>query len=376
MKIIFEPLFAVEIYHFYYTSTFSEDFVVVPTAACRRLLQNYALIFRSNAKGFAVFYEAFEDDSRNLHPIRPIAEDVRFSFRLQSKNPYLINFSDLPLDLAKRTIYYLHNRHDNPQNNELLLSADTVAAFVSQQDALKLAPLVFQYHLESSNPTAQLKILDEWSNSVITETKTVVEGVVDYPVDLRGLGPGKYTLTIDGVQKEQFYAAEELSGQNVFGLIDILRHDSVPAAYQFTNPAQNHDVAAKTYAVKINTRKTFWRYYVALKNRTKYPTPADWPNDWPDDWTIAYPSQQGVSIDPQPGALRTLVDGTVAVPFVADAALPLQQAPIKGIQLKKSQGSEHSSSLRFADNLPNPSIASIVPDISSNKIYSEIFIYV
>ena len=76
------------------------------------------------------------------------------------------------------------------------------------------------------------------------------------------------------------------------------------------------------------------------------------------------------------GCLSMSNPWTLAVPFVSDAELPLQQAPINGVQLKRSNGAGNGSGIREIENLPNPSVTSIVPNDSENKIYSEIFIYV
>ena len=159
-------------------------------------------------------------------------------------------------------------------------------------------------------------------------------------------------------------------------MINIYRDDSVPAAYQFTDPAQQHTVVPKTYRLEIDKRKTFWKYYVALKYRLKNQTPNDWPTDWPADWEIVYATDPAVHIKPDAGKIKTLTDGTLAVPFIADTALPLQEAPIKSVQLKKTGPGTNTSGIREVDHLPNPSVNTIVPDDSDNKIYSEVFIYV
>ena len=204
----------------------------------------------------------------------------------------------------------------------------------------------------------------------------MVDGKFNYLVDLSKHKPGKFTLYIDGVQKEQFYASDELVGESIFGLIDIFRDESVPPEYQFTNPSQNHDVVEKSYTVEINNRKTFWRYYVVLKYRLKDMEPEDWPEDWPNEWSIECPSDPPQTVDPQPGNVKTVGDGMYAVPFVFEEELPLQQDPIKEIKLKRANGNVDGSKIKNIDNLPNPSIATIVPDVSLNRVYSEIFVYV
>ena len=376
MQVRFEKMFAVEIFHQFYESGISEDFNIIPLNRCAALLKDYGLLFHGTAGGFALSYATVRDQEGLLHPLKPIEENVRFSFGLQPKNPHLINYSDLPLIRQTDQIYYLNNLNDNQQNNLLLLSSSDTSEFISQQDVLPLKPLVFPYGFETGNASVFMEIHDEWSNPVIQKTVAVVEDRFYDLVDLRRKGPGKFTLSIDGVPKEQFYASDELAGKNIFGLIDIFCDDSVPSAYQFTDPSRDHDVLPRTYVVKINNRKTHWKYYLVLKYRLKDQSPADWPDDWPDDWAIEYPPDASVNIAPQIGELKTMGDGTLAVPFISDATLPLQQKPIKGVKLKRVNGHGKNSGIREIENLPNPAVTSVVPDDSENRIYSEIYVYV
>jgi hypothetical protein len=216
MKIQFSSLFDVEIAHNYFQSGRIQHLDIIPTDTCQGQLRNYGLLFKRTAKGFTVLYEVSEDDSQNSHPLKPISEDVRFSFFLQSKNPHLATFSDLPLQAQSNQLYYLHNMNNNPQNGTLLLSSKTSSAFLSSDDSLEFEALIFTYQATSSNSSANIKINDEWSNTVVNETVAIIEGKLYFEVDLRGPGPGKFSLLIDDVEKKTFYASDELVGMLVF----------------------------------------------------------------------------------------------------------------------------------------------------------------
>jgi hypothetical protein len=247
---------------------------------------------------------------------------------------------------------------------------------VSGQDTIQLRPRRFDYRLAHGAAAAVVQIRDGWDRILVEEPVKVVEGVLDYRVDLRRTSAGQYSLWVDGGLQLSFYADDQLTGRNVFGVIDIYRDDSVPAACQFTDPAQNHSVLAKNYHLVIDNRKTYWKYYVALKYRLKGQTPAEWPDDWPAKWEIIYAADPNVHIEPDAGNIKTLTDGTLAVPFIADTALPLQEAPIKSVQLKKTGPGNNVSGIREVDHLPNPSVKTLLPDPSDDKIYSEVFVYV
>jgi hypothetical protein len=269
--------------------------------------------------------------------------------------------------------------NNNPQNSTLLLSSKTSSGFVSSEDNLEFEALIFTYQAKSSNSSANIKINDEWSNTVINETVAVFEGKLYFLVDLRGHGPGKFGLLIDGVEKRQFYASDELVGKNVFGLIDIFRDDRVVQAYQFTDPDNKHDVLAKTFTAKIDNRKTFWKYYVILKYRTdiehedlsiEFFTQPDNGNGDDNDADSSN-GDFSTPFERKPTLERS--DGLKAVPFISQATLPLQQDPVKKIALKKA--SSNSSGMFTIHNLTNPSAATITKD-DEGQFLSEIFIYV
>lgn len=376
MNSVYKELFRIILSHHYYTSGRCADIRIRPTAHCRQLLKDYGLLGVETAEGFAVHYPAVAGPSNQLMPLKPISESVGFSFMLQSENPYLINFSELPLDINSSAIYYFNNLKTNVQDGNLLLSADSGSPFVSRLDTIELRPQQFNYRADQGTASANIEIRDAWDRILLQETVLVVEDVLNYRINLRRRSPGQFNLLIDGVSKLRFYADDELVGRRVFGLINIYRDDSVPSAYQFTDPAQQHTVVVKTYRLEIDKRKTFWKYYVALKYRLKNQTPDEWPNDWPADWQIVFSPNPAVHIEPDVGKIKTLTDGTLAVPFIANTALPLQEAPIKSVQLKKTGPGPNASGIREVDHLPNPSVKTIVPDGSDNKIYSEVFIYV
>jgi hypothetical protein len=368
MDIVFKRLFSVNLCHRYYENRLSNDFLIVPTALTQNRMRDYGLLFRQTATGMTVLYE---ENPNQEGPRKALQESLRFSFMLQSRNPWLLNYSDLPLDLPPGQLYCLNNLKDNVQDGQLLL---TRAAFVSRQDALELKPLVFQYRDASPESDAELRITDEGGVVKVTQQVRVVEGHAVWTIDLRGPGPGAYRMEIDGTEKNRFYASDELEGQKVFGLVDIVHSPQVPKGYQFTDPDHDHAVLPKTYLVEIDNRKTYWKFYVVLKYQLKGVKPEAWPAGWPENWAVVNPAQPSVKIEPRPAGMKTLADGNLAVPFVSDTPMALQEEPVKGLALKKVTGNGNGTVIREMGNLPNPSVGSVVPDPGESKVFSEVFV--
>jgi hypothetical protein len=214
--------------------------------------------------------------------------------------------------------------------------------------------------LKSVKSTVNVTIFDELNNTVFNKIVPVVGNNATFPVNVQPYGPGKFTLTVDGAQELVFYADNQLIGKSVFGIIEMFRSSSVPLINRFTDI--NNDVVEKTYTLKIDKRKTFWKYYIVLKYS---------PKTVPTDLSVAYPDQL-VTFARQ--GVKLLSDGTSAVPFVSDTELAIQDEPVRSVQLQKANSNQQT--IVLADHLPNPSITSLTPDVNDNKIYSEIYFYI
>ncbi len=365
MEIQFSTLFKIGFSNNYYSSGLNEDMVVEPTALCGRRLKDYGLLLRRTPEGIKVLYETVIDENDTSQILKPITQSVKFCFTFKAGNPYLLNYSDLPVNTYRGFIYYLHSLNKTESGGSINIAADTNSTFMSKDDLIELRPQLFTYQIKTSNSTAEIEIVDELNNSIYKENLHVLDGVRDYTVDLLHRSPGKYVLKIDGINKLEFYASDEVAGRDILGIIELTVQD----------------MNKKKYLLKVNNRKTYWNYYVVLKYRLRDVKPEDWPADWPDKWSIIYPVDDTTSVAllPQSSKQKVMSDGAVAVPFESGVALPLEHDPVKGIQLKRESGSSNVSKIRDINNLPVPSINNIKPPKKGsniNKTYSDIYIYV
>lgn len=356
MDIIFEKLFEVELSHNYYSDGIQKDFKVEPTLECSRLMQNYRIVSRETQSGLIAFIEL--SDLPNRTPVIGLNEEARLSFVIYSKNPLLKNFTNLALDSEPQSIYHFSNNNDNVQDSELLLSAGTSDEFVSDDDIILLKPARFYYKQTFPNPTANLKLEDFDNNTILDKTVKVVNSELNYFMDVSLYQPGRYKLFVDGLLKLDFYSDDSLSGKNVFGIVDIYFSDSVPAAYLLTDV--NGNITEKSYSINFNKRKTSWKYLVVLKFKNTIN---------PADLTMIYPDASN-SFTKQ--AAITLSDGLLAVPFISNNEIDFSETTIRGIQLKKTNGTGTFE----IDDLPNASYKNIKPDLANNKVFSEIFFYI
>ncbi len=359
MRIEYSKLFKVDIHHDYYSDVISKDFEIEPTDICKWQLANYGLIFKKMKDGFIVLYET--DNSNTPHPKREFDNSVKFSFKLIPKKLHVVNYSNLSHTSKSNQIYYLHNLNNNRQNingvDFLLLNDNAGGFFLSSRDQIIIKPHFFQYREDNAALSAVVEIDGDSGNVIPARNVLVIEGILNYTVNLRHHEPGKYTLKVNGENRLVFYACDELKTDNIFGIIDIYCHPDMNNDYAFV--MQNGDISAKIYTLRIQRRETIWRYFLVLKNR---------PNA--DDLSINY-SNGPVIFAAQPEEI--LSDGQRAVPFISSVPIPLQKTVITGISLDKANG---NSLKQLIENLPNAPVSIINPDLNNNLIYSKIFIYV
>lgn len=104
----YKELFFVDLIHKFYTDERSPSFVVEPDAATAKLMSGLKLLFRAGSARFRVLFQEGEDGDAGVPKI-PIPEDTTFRFLLKTTDRRMINFTDLPEDYRKESIYRFRN---------------------------------------------------------------------------------------------------------------------------------------------------------------------------------------------------------------------------------------------------------------------------
>jgi hypothetical protein len=118
-SLFYQRLARVSVCHDYYAATGGacRDFSARPTSHTAGLLKRLGLIFRQEDDGFSVLYNELQEESL-LAYVRSSASNrldgrpwARLCFSLSLRNPWFVNFTDLPLDTSPaRWNLYLTNR--------------------------------------------------------------------------------------------------------------------------------------------------------------------------------------------------------------------------------------------------------------------------
>lgn len=266
----YQPLVTIALLHDYYRELVSQDFVLKPSPATLKQLENYGLLVKSNELGkVQILLEKSGTTRDNLTITRSITRSVKLTFWLILQNPYFPNITRLerteagepndipPISSGSKSIYYFSNLDPVSRAIQGISSGQ---AFLSRWDRVRtydriplIAPLfntsadklaIFQP--EANNPALQ---------PVLEIEKKPEEKII--PIDLRGLTPGWYTVqaTQSGVSTSTIgYLDPVLFKEDVFGVIDLY----LDATLDFEKNLH--------YAIQFERRQSKWRYIVIDRN--------------------------------------------------------------------------------------------------------------
>lgn len=338
----FKTLFDLTVKHTYYTSGYANDFVFSPTAQTAKDLSRYKLLARQKhavngspeAYGLKVNYS--EVDGAPLIPITA-ADSPSLVFGLNLKNTRFLNITnetELPA-FSNQECWYC-------TNVGVIVDPDInlVETLSLNRTPIKLRRKVFELNFSitvGSIGSATIKIFNESNDlqAAYNQSLTNAGGKYEALIDLNGLDDGIYFVEIrDGasalVSNNRYYISDELTAMKPMAILDLRLID-------------NTQLRVKKLEINFTARSVKWKYWVVL------PEGED-PLNYSIDTTATTPSIGGVAFPVPlltPDSLEELTlfsleaqyAGREIVLFESDTTIALNEAPIKGIKLKKDPSS-------------------------------------
>lgn len=326
IQIKYKLLFEMEILHSFYRSGKCPDFNLIPTQACKILLNSFGLRFLPTASGGQVYTKVNTDETIK----RPLIEGSCFSFSMVLKNPQFESFSELNTAKLKETHYYFNNLTNNISADSLpLLVANSASKVVSDTDLLPFFSHSFSFRHESTATVqnSSLQFID--SGEVFSQSLNNHNNIFNFNYDLKKSKGGRAKFFVEEVEKSGIYVQPRNDSPDLFGLIEIFYKSSLPTEYQFQN--SNFTLASKSYKISFANRATRWRYIISKKfNKTLTEVIVGKTNGNPILFTALPnpPTDQFIMASNQP--------------------VPLREDPVTGIQLR-----DQTDKVLIA-HLPNP----------------------
>ena len=359
MNLVYTTLFEVHLRHTYYTDGGARGIRVVPTPGCRRILDRYGLIFRTDGTSFAVAARVEPDTDPPVLRQPFGSENIAFRFLLQVSDPLFLNGTNLPNYDGQRTLYYFDNLRDDREDSRRYLGDSSQGQRMGSPIGAVFRS-IYIHRFDVPQTSAVVELHDRFGTRKLAAAVDFAhpgEAASAYVIDLSSIPDtpaGRYTVSDNHGGRESFYYDPSLRGRDVFGLLEIYNRtdaltpnqsNEVPPEYRFVD--KDRVTGKGVYALEFTPRATIWRFIVTKIHENN---------------GIAL---QGLSITGGVTFSTSSVPGRVI--FTSDGALPLQEQA-RGFQL------EHDSTkLR---TLPEPKISSPLHRRSSiGDLVSDQYIY-
>jgi hypothetical protein len=337
MSISYKILFAIDIEHEYYTTKKCTDFSIVPSPETALLMKNLQLLSKTVGNKLIVLCRANDNTvpADANKPFVPIGDDAKFVFYIQLENPAFSVYTNIDNDAFKTKRFYFSNIFETKAASVLFLSAPAAAygnaisykpgdlvtgggsaafecvksstgnntanqnfwysrganaypgrndmyEFVSSTASFtaKAAATSFNIEVFAFNAGTKLfdnKVLSYVHNAGVIATKNV-------PVDMRGLGEGRYVLKINGQDYEggtdadlnpvPFYLSDQAVSKKYTGIIEIFNNSTALVNKEFAlldavGKVKDTVVAGKpvwlNFVIRFANKLATWKY-IAKQN--------------------------------------------------------------------------------------------------------------
>jgi hypothetical protein len=346
----YRTLFTVNILHNYYSENKTSDLVLVPTARSLALAKKLGLIIKTTENGAVVLFDSDKTDSL-LYELDH-NPSVKFSFQAYSKNPFFLNFTNLPIEQKNSVLYFSNEQGRKEEGNEYLLHN---SSYVGEEDFQTL--LNGSLKVEAEGNEKEVEVYDVLGNLVYT-SKISANGV-GY-IDSKMLPEGKLRLLENKTEKFTFVNAGDFTVNKPIGFIDLSLSGKIKK--ELINGAQIKNLAHYNYKVFFESRSTLWKYLIIPKYNNAVQNSVITTNNR----NISFSGPETISMS----------NGETAFVFLADKNLPLKERSDFNFQLKA--GKLIGSGKTLINRLPLPSVEVIKPESrnSNAKVFSEIIVYV
>lgn len=325
VQIIYQKILDLQLWHDYYLGQpnppklpdnydIADLLTLVPTSDCLRTLKNLRWVYRPHNAGGQIFAKVKPMTADDFATEFPLNESYQLNFWLMVRNPYFVNFTNLPLTTVPNSIYYFSNLSNNKDHNlfltrPLLIYKPTTEYLIGQlvtHQGKTLEALTYKASAtsepdpkdwETIEPSSQyVSALDRltWQSSTRTQIIPSINPGETFSIKLVDINqretfvfqgkaspghppgtpltvnfnfgeqqPGWYQLTLNDTKVDEFVLRDPIAAQNAWGLVEIVLNPNLVSS-EFAlleQSGQQTLIRPKTYVIRWKNRATSWRYY-------------------------------------------------------------------------------------------------------------------
>ena len=364
----FRPLLHLAFRHSFFNrnNEVCRDLELAPMAATLASFRRYDLRLHEDPTGFGLYY----GEENNLKPpVLSAGETLRLPFFIRVRNPYFINYSDLPLTLPENTLHYYNNLNPAEITDPLYGKFGSPAGLL---DSILIRKTGVSFtHRTAPNGSAGRLVLNNASGPVkedpdypfatpdpdqntLFRINLAQEDIPGY-FELSGAGEGDEAAQQDVLR---FFASDQEIGNDVFGIVELFLSPE-----KMLKPENGAEILQPVqYEIRFKARQTLWRYLVFQNNEHVY---EDLSINGSNEASFHQWAPAGDALTPEIRQKATI--------FISDAPISLQEQSSRQFTLKLP-GLGNGAEIR----LPAPDIKTIKPEpdgSNDRKIYSDMYVY-
>ena len=233
--------------HEYYPKGENNEMYFLPTPRTAFNLEKMAMMIRSQEGALKVLFDVSKTELLSQRIKQATAKELKLSFMLFSKNPYFLNFSDIPVDIQGKTFYF-SNLHLAAKDSGLLHET----SFVHEKQLTSLVP-------------PQLKENQHNKKNYAFAIESGVEKVIQkiehgHQIDGADLIDGHYKIYANEKDYDSFISLGAKTKSTPIGFIDLFLSGSMKS--KILDELNSGQVPVLDYQIKFKSRSIFWRYNI------------------------------------------------------------------------------------------------------------------
>jgi hypothetical protein len=247
LKFQFKPFITMAVQHEYYPMGENNEMYFLPTPRTASSLDKMAMMVRQENGVLKVLFDVSKSDLLTQRIMQSSDKELKLSFMLFSKNPYFVNFTDIPVDLQGKT-FYMSNKHLNAKEKGLLHETD----FVTKEHLISINPPGLRYGEPEDNT---------FSYSIDSGNEKKISNIQQgYQIDLSHLIDGHYQIFANDKDYASFVNLGAKTKRTPLGYIDLFLSGTIKSV--ILNALKKDEIPSMDYQIRFNSRSIFWRFNI------------------------------------------------------------------------------------------------------------------
>jgi hypothetical protein len=309
-----------------------------------QLIRRFGLLYRNTNNGFVIFYKKEPWKKVSLEKLLS-DQKLRFTFLIKNKNPYFVNFSNLPFDMRGQ-LYHFSNTVATSDTDKVFLHP---SAKVTEEELIAVSSK--RMTIKSEEESLKLELKDVFGESHYQEELPVYGNKVN--ADFSFASSGRYSLYGNAEKYDDIFMHVG-TGKIPFAAVEIALEEGNNTVLE------GGTIQPKSYYISFASRKVYWRYLVSNEQMNGL-----------SDASILDKRKSLYFYSPDK---KPLINGREMVSIESTETITLSHRQIQQLSFKAKKKKNGTGKLTSIDiDLPLPSYKKLNP-INKELVYADVFI--